>query len=161
VLAPFVPGTSKTPTDCGALQHLQRLQSSMHFWRLELHCAAHQGHHSPIFNSNFSHTHSFSLGPRNNLEGSQLTVDAALKMDVTDITPQLEQLDVDLDVLEEALRPLLGDISDISSRLPLLDKAKLNVLISYAIESVLFCKPRTKILLPLSQFGDTITNLGV
>ncbi|KAK3330929.1 Sas10/Utp3/C1D family-domain-containing protein [Apodospora peruviana] len=59
-------------------------------------------------------------------------------MDVTDITPQLDQLDMDLDQLEEALKPLLGDIGDISSRLPLLDKAKLNVLVSYAIESLLF-----------------------
>ena len=70
-------------------------------------------------------------------------------MVVTDITPQLDQLDIDLDQLEEALKPLLGDISDISSKLPLLDKAKLNVLVSYAIESVLFCKPRTNILLLL------------
>ncbi|KAK4208694.1 Sas10/Utp3/C1D family-domain-containing protein [Rhypophila decipiens] len=63
-------------------------------------------------------------------------------MDVTDITPQLEQLDIDLDQLEAALQPLLGDIGDISSRLPLLDKAKLNVLVAYAIESVLFSSLR-------------------
>lgn len=66
-------------------------------------------------------------------------------MDVTDITPQLEQLDVDLDQLEAALKPLLGDIGDISSRLPLLDKAKLNVLISYAIESILFCESNARL----------------
>ena len=60
-------------------------------------------------------------------------------MDVTDITPQLEQLDVDIDKLQEALKPLLGDIGDVSSKLPLLDKAKLYVLVSYAIESLLFC----------------------
>jgi exosome complex protein LRP1 len=62
-------------------------------------------------------------------------------MDVSDITPELEQLDVDLDKLQEALQPLLGDVGDISSRLPLLDKAKLYVLVSYALESILFCKP--------------------
>lgn len=63
-------------------------------------------------------------------------------MDVTDITPQLEQLDVDLDQLAVALKPLLGNIGDISSRLPLLDKAKFNVLVSYAIESIIFCKEK-------------------
>lgn len=101
------------------------------------------------------------MGSRNNLEVSILPVGTALKMDVTDITPQLNQLDIDLDQLEEALKPLLGDISDISSRLPLLDKAKLNVLVSYAIESVLFCKSRTKSLLLLFPFSALITNLGV
>lgn len=63
-------------------------------------------------------------------------------MDVTDITPRLEQLDVDLDQLEEALKPILGDIGDVSSKLPLLDKAKLYVLVSYAIESLLFSSLR-------------------
>jgi exosome complex protein LRP1 len=60
-------------------------------------------------------------------------------MDVTDITPQLEQLDVDLDRLEEVLKPLLGDLGDVSSQLPLLDKAKLYVLATYAAESLLYC----------------------
>lgn len=62
-------------------------------------------------------------------------------MDVSDITPELEQLDVDLDKLQEALQPLLGDVGDISSKLPLLDKAKLYVLVSYALESIIFCEP--------------------
>ena len=61
-------------------------------------------------------------------------------MDVSDITPELEQLDVDLDKLQDALQPLMGDMGDISSKLPLLDKAKLYVLVSYALESILFCK---------------------
>jgi len=59
-------------------------------------------------------------------------------MDVTDITPELDKLDVDLDELEELLKPLLS-IGEVSSRLPLLDKAKLCVLASYTIESLLFC----------------------
>ncbi|KAK3336206.1 Sas10/Utp3/C1D family-domain-containing protein [Cercophora scortea] len=63
-------------------------------------------------------------------------------MDVTDITPELEQLDVDLDQLQEALKPLLGDVGDVSARLPLLDRAKLYVLVSYAIESLLFSSLR-------------------
>lgn len=62
-------------------------------------------------------------------------------MDVSDITPELEQMDVDLDKLQEALQPLLGDVGDISSKLPLLDKAKLYVLVSYALESIIFCEP--------------------
>ncbi|KAK4192592.1 Sas10/Utp3/C1D family-domain-containing protein [Podospora australis] len=59
-------------------------------------------------------------------------------MDVSDVTPQLEQLDEDLTALQDALKPLLGDLGDLSSKLPLLDKAKLYVLTSYAIESLLF-----------------------
>ena len=61
-------------------------------------------------------------------------------MDVTDITPQLDQLDTDLDQLEDALKPLLGDMGGISAKLPLLDRAKLYVLATYSIESLLFCK---------------------
>ncbi|KXX80897.1 Nuclear nucleic acid-binding protein C1D [Madurella mycetomatis] len=59
-------------------------------------------------------------------------------MDVSDITPQLEQLEEDLNQVKEVLKPLLNDIGDVSSKLPLLDKAKLYVLASYAIESLLF-----------------------
>lgn len=61
-------------------------------------------------------------------------------MDVPDITPSLEKLNVDLDQLEAALKPVLGDVSDVSSKLPLLDKAKLYVMVTYAIESILFCE---------------------
>lgn len=61
-------------------------------------------------------------------------------MDVTDVTPQLDQLEEQLKAAEEALAPLLGDIDDISSKLPLLDKAKLNVLVAYTLESLLFCE---------------------
>ncbi|KAK3693793.1 Sas10/Utp3/C1D family-domain-containing protein [Podospora appendiculata] len=63
-------------------------------------------------------------------------------MDVTDITPELDQLDVDLDQLQDALKPLLADVGDVSARLPLLDRAKLYVLVSYAIESLLFSSLR-------------------
>lgn len=74
-------------------------------------------------------------------------------MDVSDITPELEQLDVDLDKLQEVLQPLLGDVGDISTKLPLLDKAKLYVLVSYALESIIFCEPPP---LPHSpSFADT------
>ncbi len=62
-------------------------------------------------------------------------------MDITDVTPHLDQLEDELNKAQEALRPLLGDIGDISGKLPLLDKAKLYVLVSYTIESLLFCEP--------------------
>lgn len=61
-------------------------------------------------------------------------------MDVSDVTPQLDQLEEVLNKAQESLEPLLGDIGDISSKLPLLDKAKLYVLVSYTIESLLFCE---------------------
>ena len=64
----------------------------------------------------------------------------AFKMDVTNITPQLDHLETDLDQLEDALKPLLGNLGDIAGKLPLLDKAKLYVLATYSIESLLFCK---------------------
>lgn len=59
--------------------------------------------------------------------------------DVKDITPDLERLDSQLDDLEDALQPLLGNLDEMSSQLPLLDKAKLYSLTAYAIESLLFC----------------------
>lgn len=63
-------------------------------------------------------------------------------MDVTDISPHLDQLDGDLDKLEDALQPLLQDLGEVASKLPLLDKAKLYVLATYSIESTLYCKKR-------------------
>lgn len=63
-------------------------------------------------------------------------------MDVSDVTPQLEQLEEELSKAQDTLKPLLGDIGDISNKLPLLDKAKLYVLVAYTIESLLFCETR-------------------
>ncbi|KAK5654367.1 hypothetical protein OQA88_7276 [Cercophora sp. LCS_1] len=63
-------------------------------------------------------------------------------MDVSDITPQVDDLNETLDKLEEVLKPLLGDVGNLSSKLPLLNKAKLYVLASYAIESLLFSSLR-------------------
>lgn len=62
-------------------------------------------------------------------------------MDITDITPQLGDLAANLDNLEAALKPLIDDLGSVASKRPLLDKAKLNVMTCYAIESLLFCKP--------------------
>ena len=61
-------------------------------------------------------------------------------MDAADIKPLLELLDDKIDDLEEALQPLLAQsVTQAAGKLPLLDKAKYYVLMSYAIESVLFC----------------------
>ena len=62
-------------------------------------------------------------------------------MDSTNIIPLLEVLDDNIDDVEEALSPLLQvALSDTVGRLPILDKAQLYVLVTYAIESILFCK---------------------
>lgn len=62
-------------------------------------------------------------------------------MDSSKVLSLLEQLDDEIDDLEEALSPLLkSTLSETSSKLPLLDKAKLYVLVTYAIESLLFCE---------------------
>ncbi|KEY65514.1 hypothetical protein S7711_08749 [Stachybotrys chartarum IBT 7711] len=57
---------------------------------------------------------------------------------VKDISRDLDKLDVQLDDLEGSLEPFLGNIDDIASQLPLLDKAKLFSLVAYSIESLLF-----------------------
>lgn len=72
--------------------------------------------------------------------GSATTAGYAVAMDVTDILPQLDRLDGEIDDLEEVLEPLLGSLPEVASKLPLLDKAKLYVLVTYALESMLFCK---------------------
>lgn len=60
-------------------------------------------------------------------------------MDSTKVLSLLEDLDDEIDDLEESLAPLLrSDFSEIISKLPLFDKAKLYVLVTYAIESILF-----------------------
>ncbi|KAI1632330.1 Sas10/Utp3/C1D family-domain-containing protein [Biscogniauxia mediterranea] len=59
-------------------------------------------------------------------------------MDPADILPHMERLDDELDNLEEVLQPILHNISDVASKLPLLDKAKLYVLATYSIETMLF-----------------------
>ena len=61
-------------------------------------------------------------------------------METTDLEPLIDSLEDNIDDLEEALEPLLKSaLSDIAGKLPLLDKAQLFVLVTYAIESILFC----------------------
>ena len=60
-------------------------------------------------------------------------------MDTADVQALVEDFDGNIDDLEEALAPLLQTaLSASTSKLPLLDKAKLYVLATYAIESILF-----------------------
>ena len=60
-------------------------------------------------------------------------------MDSTAILELIDQLDDDVDDLEESLAPLLKTVlSESASKLPILDKAKLYILVTYAIESILF-----------------------
>ena len=62
-------------------------------------------------------------------------------MDSSGLVPLLELLDDNIDDLEEALKPLLSSsLVESAGKLPLLDKAQLYVLVTYAIESVLFCQ---------------------
>jgi exosome complex protein LRP1 len=62
-------------------------------------------------------------------------------MDASKVLSLVEQLDGEIDDLEESLAPLVTTaLSDTASKLPFLDKAKLYVLVTYAIESILFCK---------------------
>ncbi|KAL9120409.1 MAG: hypothetical protein Q9187_003032 [Circinaria calcarea] len=60
-------------------------------------------------------------------------------MDAVELKVSINQLDDDIDSLEDALGLLLGGaLSDAAGKLPLLDRAKLYVLVTYAIESLLF-----------------------
>lgn len=62
-------------------------------------------------------------------------------MDTTDLFPLIQDLEGNIDDLEDSLEPLLkAALSESASKLPLLDKAKLYVLVVYTVESILFCK---------------------
>ncbi|KAI1379997.1 Sas10/Utp3/C1D family-domain-containing protein [Hypoxylon crocopeplum] len=91
-------------------------------------------------------------------------------MDPTNISPQLDRLDDELDNLEEVLQPILANVSDVANKLPLLDKAKLYVLATYSIESMLFSAlrlngvnakehPVFKELTRVRQYFDKIKNI--
>jgi hypothetical protein len=62
-------------------------------------------------------------------------------MDTADLALLVEHLEDNIDELEENLEPLLfATLTATTKKLPLLDKAKLYVLIVYSIESLLFCE---------------------
>lgn len=61
-------------------------------------------------------------------------------MDTANLLALLEQLDDHMDDLEEDLQPFIGQsLTKVSKNLPVMDKAKLHVLITYTLESLLFC----------------------
>ncbi|WEW57526.1 hypothetical protein PRK78_002993 [Emydomyces testavorans] len=60
-------------------------------------------------------------------------------MEMTDLMPLVDQLEGDIDELEEVLEPLLEQaFSATTQKMTVMDKAKLHVLITYTIESLLF-----------------------
>lgn len=62
-------------------------------------------------------------------------------METLQLVSLVEQLEDSIDELEECLEPLLrAALSATTKKLPLLDKAKLYVLVVYSIESLLFCE---------------------
>jgi len=59
----------------------------------------------------------------------------------SDLWPLLEDLQDSIEGLSDKLKPLLKNtLPENTARLPLVDQAKLYVLTTYAIESLLFCK---------------------
>ncbi|KAL2860221.1 Sas10/Utp3/C1D family-domain-containing protein [Aspergillus pseudodeflectus] len=60
-------------------------------------------------------------------------------METAALLPLLEQLDDNVDELEEVLAPILrSTVVETSKKLPVLDKAKFHVMITYALESLIF-----------------------
>ena len=61
-------------------------------------------------------------------------------MESANLISLIDVLDDNIDDLEEVLIPVLkGSLSETALKLPLLDKAQLYILVTYAIESILFC----------------------
>jgi len=60
-------------------------------------------------------------------------------MDYSKVLVLLERLEAEIDGLEDSLAPVVkSDLSHITSKLPLLDRAKLYALSTYAVDSILF-----------------------
>lgn len=61
-------------------------------------------------------------------------------MEVTNLLPVVDRLEDNIDDLEEALEPLLSrSLDETSKKLPLLERAKLHALLTYTLESLIFC----------------------
>lgn len=61
-------------------------------------------------------------------------------MDTDQVMNMVNLLDDQVDDIEEALAPLLKSaLQDIAAKLPVVDKARLYVLTTYAIDSLVFC----------------------
>ncbi|KAL2853905.1 Sas10/Utp3/C1D family-domain-containing protein [Aspergillus pseudoustus] len=66
-------------------------------------------------------------------------IDVSIIMESANIIPLLEQLEDNIDELEDVLAPILGStLVETSKKLPVLDKAKFHVMITYALESLIF-----------------------
>lgn len=76
-------------------------------------------------------------------------------MESADLIPLIEQLDDNVDDLEEALAPILeSTVIESSKKLPVLDKAKFHVLITYALESLIFCTVNYLTISTMSELTD-------
>ena len=65
---------------------------------------------------------------------------SAIIMDIEALLAKIEDLGEDIEDLKSQLQPLLsGALSETTKKLPVLDRAKLFVIIVYAIESLIFC----------------------
>ena len=61
-------------------------------------------------------------------------------MEVANLLPVVDRLEDNIDDLEEALEPLLSrSLDETSKKLPLLERAKLHALLTYTLESLIFC----------------------
>lgn len=61
-------------------------------------------------------------------------------MNASQVMDMVNLLDDQVDDIEEALAPLLkSSLQDIAAKLPVVDKARLYVLTTYAIDSLIFC----------------------
>jgi len=103
-----------------------------------LSCSLERKTHIPALGQSVQHatiSHLAHLSKR-----ALIMTDAMDITDITDISGDIDALEESITALEAALQPLIDDLNAVSSKLPLLDKAKLQTLVSYAIESLLFCK---------------------
>ena len=73
-------------------------------------------------------------------------------MDTSRALTLVEQLEDNIEDLEEALQPVLSQaLSETTKKLPLLDRAKLNVTIVYALGSLIFCMPQSNLVHTMSN----------
>src|ERR1700709_1455599 len=84
--------------------------------------------------SNSISINNFCSPPRRlTLNTSGICLDAFITMDTKAVIGLVDELQEDLEDLEESLQPILpGSLATTSRKLPLLDRAKLNVLLVYS-----------------------------
>ena len=78
-------------------------------------------------------------------------------MEIKDMLALVEDLEDDVENLKTSLEPLLTTpLSEITKKLPLLDRAKAYVIAVYAIESLLFCTHLRYSCLHISDYSQLI-----